>query len=63
MYICRYWELERTDMLKSVGCKNVLPSDCRFREDLIALADRNLPLAAEYAFIYIYIYILGKNIG
>jgi hypothetical protein len=34
-------------MIKTFEPQKALPSDCRFRTDLIALADKNMPLAEE----------------
>jgi hypothetical protein len=41
----RYWELETSDIIKPNEPKNALPSDCRFRTDLIALLENNYNLA------------------
>ena len=45
--LIRYWELETTDIYKPVSFEKSLPSDCRFRTDLIALAQGDIPKADE----------------
>lgn len=43
----RYWDLEKIDPASLVKIQNPLASDCRFREDLIFLAKKDLTKAQE----------------
>eukprot|EP00828_Plagiopyla_frontata_P046542 TRINITY_DN82_c0_g1_i5.p1 TRINITY_DN82_c0_g1~~TRINITY_DN82_c0_g1_i5.p1 ORF type:complete len:505 (+),score=74.81 TRINITY_DN82_c0_g1_i5:1335-2849(+) len=43
-----YWDLEKIRPLKLIQTEIPLPSDCRYREDLIYLAQKNLQLAQEW---------------
>jgi hypothetical protein len=43
----RVWELETTDVIRPNDYKICLPSDCKYRTDLIALAERNFTKAEE----------------
>jgi hypothetical protein len=45
LFFFRLWDLETVDIIKPCEPRECLPSDCRYRTDLIALADRNIPLA------------------
>jgi len=44
----RYWDLKVVDPILHIHTLEPLPSDCRFREDLIYLAKKDLPKAQEY---------------
>eukprot|EP01017_Pseudomicrothorax_dubius_P034450 TRINITY_DN4722_c0_g1_i1.p1 TRINITY_DN4722_c0_g1~~TRINITY_DN4722_c0_g1_i1.p1 ORF type:complete len:695 (+),score=157.69 TRINITY_DN4722_c0_g1_i1:65-2149(+) len=44
----RYWDLEKIDPMVDIKTNDPLPSDCRFREDLIYLAKRDLVKAQEH---------------
>jgi hypothetical protein len=43
----RYWDLEKIDPANLIKTNSPLPSDCRFREDLIFLAKKDLVKAQE----------------
>ena len=40
-----FWELDMTDIYRPTETKECCPSDCRYRPDLIALSEGNVPLA------------------
>jgi len=42
-----YWELETTEVIRVALTEPCLPSDCRFREDSLAVAAGDMKLAAE----------------
>lgn len=44
----KYWDLRYNDYNLVTPSKNVLPSDCRFREDSYYLFRRNQPKAQEW---------------
>lgn len=44
----RYWDIEKLDPAVIVRATTPLPSDCRFRTDLIELANGDLEKAQEY---------------
>ena len=54
----RYWDLEKIDPATLIKINEPLPSDCRFREDLLFLAKKDLTRAQEYFFFKKKIYIL-----
>ena len=43
----KYWELESSDIILPMRAESCLPSDCRYREDSVALGNRDLDLAQE----------------
>lgn len=45
-----YWALDRVEPAGLLKTLEPLPSDCRFREDLVFLANRDLEKAQEYFF-------------
>jgi hypothetical protein len=47
IYKIRYWEVETCDIIKYNPGKMVLPSDVRYRSDLIALSQRDISKAED----------------
>jgi hypothetical protein len=41
----KYWDIEVISPAELISANKTLPSDCRFREDLIFLAEKDLNLA------------------
>lgn len=55
----RYWDLEKIDPAPLIKTNYPLPSDCRFREDLMYLAKKDLVKAQEYFFCYEFCFFLN----
>lgn len=43
----RYWDLEKIDPVTVIHTADPMPSDCRFREDLIWLAKKDQSKSQE----------------
>lgn len=50
----KYWNIETIDPAPLVKINSPLPSDCRFREDLIYLAKKDLVKAQELIQTFIF---------
>ena len=44
----KYWDIEKVDPAILIKADNPLPSDCRYRTDLIELLNNDLEKAQEY---------------
>lgn len=43
----RYWDLEKIDPISNIHTNDPLPSDCRYREDMLWLARKDQNKAQE----------------
>ena len=54
----KYWEMGKMQPVRPIPVENPLPSDCRYREDLIKLAEGDEDASQESVFLLLLFYVV-----